>query len=95
VLKIDLSKAYDRVRWLYIRLLLTHLGFEVPFINWVMSCLSIVSFVVLINGETSRFLNYECVLRHGCPLCPHLFILIEECIRRQIKSERLGGSFVE
>jgi hypothetical protein len=37
VLKIDLSKAYDRVSWLNIRILLTHLGFEVPFINWVMS----------------------------------------------------------
>jgi hypothetical protein len=33
VLKIDLSKSYDRVSWLYIRLLLTHLAFEVPFIT--------------------------------------------------------------
>ena len=32
VIKIDLSKAYDRVNWLYIILLLTHLGFNVGFI---------------------------------------------------------------
>jgi hypothetical protein len=40
VLKINLSKAYDKVSWLYIKLLLTHLGFEVPFINWVMNCVT-------------------------------------------------------
>jgi hypothetical protein len=40
VLKIDLSKAYDIVSWLYLRMILTHLGFELPFINWIMSCIS-------------------------------------------------------
>jgi hypothetical protein len=59
VLKIDLSKSYDRVSWLYIRLLLTHLGFDVPFINWVMNCLSMASFAVLINGSTSPFFTSE------------------------------------
>jgi len=38
VVKIDLSKAYDRVNWLYIRMLMTHLGFGVDFVRWTMSC---------------------------------------------------------
>jgi hypothetical protein len=57
VIKIDLSKAYDQVSWLYIWLLLTHLGFSVEFIRWIMSCLSSVSFVVLINGAASPFFH--------------------------------------
>ena len=61
-LKIDLSKAYDRLSWLYLYILLTHLGFEDPFIRWVMSYIYIVSFVVLINGVASPLFHSERVL---------------------------------
>jgi hypothetical protein len=82
VVKIDLSKAYDRVSWIYIRLILTHVGFEVPFINWVMSCISTTTFVVLINGEASPFFHAGRGLRQGCPLSPLLFLLVEEGLSR-------------
>ena len=55
VLKIDLSKDYDRVNWTYLRMLLTHLVFQVGFINWIMGCITNVNFVVLINGAASQF----------------------------------------
>eukprot|EP00253_Pinus_taeda_P021308 PITA_21308 len=55
VLKINLSKAYDRISWTYLRMLLTHLGFKVEFINWIMGCISNVNFAVLINGVASHF----------------------------------------
>ena len=55
VLKIDLSKAYDHVNWTYLRVIMTKMGFFVPFITWVMSNISSVSFVVLINGVASPF----------------------------------------
>jgi len=59
VVKIDLSKAYDRVNWLYIRMLMTHLGFGYEFFIWVMSYLSSVSFVIIINGAASTFFHSE------------------------------------
>jgi hypothetical protein len=59
ILKIDLSKSFDKVSWLYLRMLLTHLGFEVPFINWIMCCITSVSFVVLINGSASSFFHVQ------------------------------------
>ena len=55
VIEFNLSKAYDCVCWLYLRMLLTHLGFGVDFLRWIMACLTTVSFVVSINGLTSRF----------------------------------------
>jgi len=93
VIKIDLSKAYDRVSWLYIRMLLTHMGFELPFINWIMSCISIVSFAVLINGATSSFFLVERGLRQGCPLSPLLFLLMVEGLSGAIGEAKSRGDF--
>ena len=33
VLKIDLSKAYDKVNWNFLRVILSKMGFVVPFIT--------------------------------------------------------------
>ena len=55
VLKIDLSKAYYRVSWTYLRVILSKMGFSSLFISWVMSNLTSISFVVLINGAASTF----------------------------------------
>eukprot|EP00253_Pinus_taeda_P030676 PITA_30676 len=57
ILKIDLSKAYDRISGLYLRMLLTHVGFNYPFVSWIMGCIKNVSFAVLVNGAASSFFN--------------------------------------
>eukprot|EP00253_Pinus_taeda_P022728 PITA_22728 len=88
ILKIDLSKAYDRINWLYLRLLLTHLGFNYTFISWIMGCISNVSFVVLINGAASPFFKSQRGLRQGCPLSPLLFLLVAEGLSRLIHKAR-------
>ena len=73
IFKIDLSKAYDRVNWLYICLLLTHLGFQIDFIRWIMSCLTTVSFAVLINGATSPFFSLKAWVEAGMLVFPFVF----------------------
>jgi len=93
ILKIDLSKAYDKVSWIYIRLLLTHLGFGIDFIRWIMSCISTVSFSVLINGAASPFFHAERGLRQGCPLSPLLFLLVAEGLSRAIIEAKRTGRF--
>jgi hypothetical protein len=67
VIKLDLSKAYDRVSWLYLHLLLIHIGFSLPLVKWIMGCVTIVSFAILINGSTSNFFKPSRGLRQGFP----------------------------
>ena len=87
ILKVDLSKAFDCASWLYIRILLIHLGFPIEFINWIMCCITNISFSDLINGSVSLFFHSERGLRQGCPLSPLLFLLIMEGLSRLILEE--------
>lgn len=86
VLKVDLSKAFDKTNRLYIRLLLTHLGFPYSITKWIMCCIMDVSYSVLLNGEAIPFFVSERGLRQGCPLSPLIFLLIMEGLSRAIIS---------
>jgi hypothetical protein len=91
--KIDLLKEYDRGSWLYIHLLLTHVGFKVPFINLVMSSISTTSFTFLINGATSPFFHARKGLRKGCPLSPLFFLLVAEGLNKSLANAKSHGLF--
>lgn len=72
-------------------MLLTHLGFKIDFINWIMGYINSASYAVLINGATSPFFKGKRGLRQGCPLSPLLFLLVAEGLSQLImKAKRQG-----
>ena len=91
ILKIDLSKAYDKVSWTYIHMLLIHLGFGIAFVRWILCCVTTVSFSVLINGAASSFFHVERGPRQGCPLSPLLFLLVTEGLIHLLLEAHRGG----
>jgi hypothetical protein len=90
-LKLDLSKAYDRVNWTFLRLVLIQMGMNLKMVNWIMGFLNSASFAVLINGAPSRFFRASRGLRQGCPLSPFLFLIIVDALSRLIKESRSEG----
>lgn len=67
-LKLDISKAYDRVDWNFLRHRMRSLGFCRTWISCIMLCVTTVSYKVCFNGSSVSPINPERGLRQGDPL---------------------------
>lgn len=90
-IKLDLQKAYDRFNWKFIHIILKNLGFNSVFISWILTCITFVSFQVLVNRGKSDCFNPSRGLRQG-RLSLYLFILGQKVLSRMLDIELSTGN---
>ncbi|KAH1072555.1 hypothetical protein J1N35_024883 [Gossypium stocksii] len=63
VVKIDISKAYDRVEWKFLETVMKNMGFADAWINLIMKCVCSVKYVVKCNRVLTNTIAPERGLR--------------------------------
>ncbi|KAH9672066.1 reverse transcriptase domain-containing protein [Citrus sinensis] len=94
-LKIDMSKAYDRIEWKFLQDMMPKMGFDAKWVALMMLCVSTVRYRVLHEGKELGPIVPCRGLRQGDPLSPYLFILcvdgLSSLIRRQERNGLIHG----
>lgn len=92
-IKIDLEKAYDRLRWSFIREMLEKIGIEEEIGELIMKCICTISSQVLWNGERTEVFKLTRGIRQGDPLSPYIFVLVMEKLTYMIQQAKQDGSW--
>ena len=91
LVSLDQLKAFDRVSWQFLDLVLARMNFGTHFRHCIASLYRDASSRVLVNGWLSRRVNPHRGVRQGCPLSPILYVLVAETLGGLVRASPLVG----
>ncbi|WOL20431.1 hypothetical protein Cni_G29236 [Canna indica] len=90
-IKLDMSKTFDHLEWPFITATLKAMGFHPHFIELIQQCIEIVSYSVIVGGQTYGYFKPARGIRQGDPLSPFLFVIAMESFLQLLEHARNQG----
>ena len=90
-MKLDMSKAYDRVEWVFLENILLKMGFSYTWTGLIMECITTVSYSILVNGEPKGVIVPSRGLRQGDPFSFYLFLFCAKGLNALLRNAVTEG----
>ncbi|KAM3255382.1 hypothetical protein ACQJBY_048596 [Aegilops geniculata] len=90
-LKLDMSKAYDRVEWKFLEDMMIKLGFRRAWVQLVMKCITTVKYQIKVNRGKTDVIVPQRGLRQGDPISPYLFLICAEGFSAMLNEAEANG----
>ncbi|KAK5835810.1 hypothetical protein PVK06_011519 [Gossypium arboreum] len=84
VVKLDMSKAYDRLESNFIKTIMKKMGSDWKWVEKIMDCVRSIKYTVKCNNILSDIFIPERGLHQGDPLSPYLFLFCMEAFSRML-----------
>ena len=91
IVKVDYEKAYDLVEWDFLEYMMSRLGFDVKWIEWIKLYLNSTLVLILINAFPTKEFMPSRGLRQGRSSCPIFDFIVAEGLARLVREAfRIG-----
>lgn len=86
-IKIDMCKAYDKVEWPLVINMIEKCGFNNNWTKWILDCMSLLSYKILINGSLGPQSKPLRGLKQGNPISLFIFLLYSKGLSASLVSK--------